>query len=228
MTQTTIRTDDTHNLIAGPALEQQVTSLLADDQWHRHAEALALLQQAGVRIRELELVEKEQAEKIAVLENLASTDPLTGLMNRRGFEQFFLQEQERARRHNTFGSVLILIDLDSFKAINDTYGHQAGDACLVRVAEYLRRKVRGIDAAARLGGDEFALLLSHTDIDRSAHCLDEIRNALREIMLHWKDTTLHIKASCGAKQVSDNVSYETAVAAADKALYNAKRENKES
>ena len=147
-------------------------------------------------------------------------------LNRRGFENFFTQELERTRRHNTFGSVLILFDLDKFKQINDTYGHQAGDACLKKVAECLLKNIRSVDAAARLGGDEFAVLLSHTDPEKSASCINEIRKALNGLQAVWQETTLHISASIGVKHVSDISSFETAYHAADQALYNDKRQRK--
>src|SRR4051812_30441954 len=89
-------------------LDEQIQSLMVGDQWHRHGEALILLRRANAQIKYAEIRLAERDKRIHELENLASTDPLTGLLNRRGFESFFAQEQERARRHNTFGSVMIL------------------------------------------------------------------------------------------------------------------------
>jgi diguanylate cyclase (GGDEF)-like protein len=138
-----------------------------------------------------------------------------------------MQELARTRRHNTFGSVMLLIDLDKFKEINDTHGHQAGDACLKKVAECLMKNIRNVDAAARIGGDEFAVLLSHTDPEKAANCVHQIRRALGSLQTVWQGVTLHIGASIGLKHVSDTSSFETAYLAADKALYNDKRGRKD-
>ena len=88
-------------------------------------------------------------KKIRELEELALTDPVTGLMNRRGFEQFFAREHARMRRHETPGSVLLLFDLDKFKEINDTHGHQAGDAS-ARMAAMDEQEPRHAQPPARL------------------------------------------------------------------------------
>jgi diguanylate cyclase (GGDEF)-like protein len=217
--------------IGGPELNQRARDLTMDDQWHRQAEALALLHQANARILEAEQHIAEQEKKIQELEGLAATDPLTGLMNRRGFEDFFIQELERTRRHNTFGSVLLLIDLDKFKQINDTHGHLAGDACLKVVGECLKKHIRSVDAAARIGGDEFAVMLSHTDPEKAANCVHQIKQALNSLTVAWSDAwgpmTLKIGASVGIKHVFDTSSFETAYHGADKALYNDKKARKE-
>src|SRR4051812_9708169 len=97
---------------------------------------------------------------IRALEEQVSTDTLTGLLNRRGLEKFFLQEQQRIRRQQSPGALFALIDFDRFKAINDEYGHPAGDACLKHMARTLAQSIRVLDAAARLGGDEFVLVLT--------------------------------------------------------------------
>jgi diguanylate cyclase (GGDEF)-like protein len=213
-------------LIGSPDLNQRTWDLTADDQWHRHGETLILLHHANAMVRQAEQRLAEQEKKIQELESLASTDPLTGLMNRRGFENFFTQELERTRRHNTFGSVLLLIDLDKFKEINDVYGHQAGDACLKKVAECLLKNIRCVDAAARIGGDEFAVLLSHTDPEKSANCVHQIKRAINSLHADWQGIPLQISASVGIKHVSDTGSFETAYHAADKALYNDKKNRK--
>jgi diguanylate cyclase (GGDEF)-like protein len=213
-------------VIGGPDLNERISDLSADDQWHRHGEALVLLHYANTRIMLAESLLAEQEQKIKELENLAATDPLTGLMNRRGFENFFTQELARTQRHNTFGSVFLLIDLDKFKQINDTYGHQAGDACLKRVAECLLKNVRSVDAAARIGGDEFAAMLSHTDPEKAANCVHQIKRALNGLQTVWNGVTINISASVGLKHVSDTASFETAYHAADRALYNEKKSKK--
>ena len=123
----------------------------------------ALLRDALARLQAAEQIIAAQEKTIRELEDIASTDLLTGLMNRRGLESFFEQELSRMRRGTSEGAVLVMIDLDGFKAINDTYGHKAGDECLKEVATQLLNSIRISDGAARFGGDEFAILLTQTD-----------------------------------------------------------------
>jgi diguanylate cyclase (GGDEF)-like protein len=104
----------------------------------------------------------KQDKRIAELENMATTDGLTKVLNRRGFEDRLTHELSVARRHGV-GGVLIFVDLDEFKPVNDTYGHAAGDEVLVTVANLLRTQVRDTDYIGRLGGDEFAVLLPRSN-----------------------------------------------------------------
>ena len=100
-------------------------------------------------------------EANAELLNLSITDPLTGLLNRRKFEEVLENEVARARRYGPLS--LLMIDLNFFKQVNDRHGHQAGDEMLKSVAQLLKRCCRETDACARLGGDEFAVILPHSD-----------------------------------------------------------------
>lgn len=225
---TTKKNSTKPQFIGGPELNQRAAEGIAG--WAQ-GEAMALLHQANTRLMEAEQHIAAQEKKIKELEGLAATDALTGLMNRRGFEEFFAQELERTRRHNTFGSVMLLIDLDKFKLINDTHGHLAGDECLKAVGECIKKHIRSVDSAARLGGDEFAVLLSHTDPEKAANCVHQIKQALNSLTVAWSDQwgpmQLKIGASVGIKHVFDTSSFETAYHGADKALYNDKKARKE-
>ena len=108
---------------------------------------------------------------VASLDDAARTDPLTGLLNRRAFEELFENELERAHRSNGRLSVL-LGDLDGFKGVNDRFGHEAGDGVLRQVAEDMLKWKRRMDTPARIGGEEFALLLPETD-ERGAFLVAE-------------------------------------------------------
>lgn len=184
------------------------------------------LAQIRQRLEDAERLIAEQEQKIRLLEDLASTDPLTGLMNRRGFDAFFAQELSRIRRGNSPGALLVLIDLDHFKDINDRHGHEAGDACLKRVAQYLLSSIRITDGAARLGGDEFALLLTQTDQDGAQARAEKIRGVLGDMHLHRKGGKLPLRASFGVKAIDEKSDYAEAFRAADHALYRDKKKKK--
>ena len=199
-----------------------------EDQQARYNETLAELAQANAKVMIAERLLADMQQRISELEGLAATDPVTGLMNRRGFEKFFAQELARTRRHNTPGSVLMLFDLDKFKEINDTHGHQAGDACLKKVGEYLQSRLRAVDGAARIGGDEFAVLLSHTDPEKATNCINEIKNVLNGLHVEWQEKKLSFGASVGVQHVSRESSYEAVCHAADEDLYSNKRQKRQS
>ena len=169
----------------------------------------------------------EQKDLQDRLASLATTDGLTGLANRRAFDERLADEWARARRDGTQLS-LLLIDLDHFKKFNDHYGHPAGDACLRALGRILSAQARRpADLAARYGGEEFAVLLPNTDPAGCAEVGEGIRRALHELaLLHVQNPPSRlVTASVGAatarpSQVTTDCS--TLVAAADRALYAAK------
>lgn len=155
-------------------------------------EALAKLAAAEERLA-------EQQERIDYLESLAQTDELTGLPNRRGFNDQFRRAMAAARRQGGVGGVMVMIDLDGFKAINDTHGHLAGDAYLRHVARFLAARVRDHDVVARLGGDEFAILLTNVDEATGAQRAHELALAANEDVMVWEGARLPIRFSIGAQ-----------------------------
>lgn len=197
-----------------------------DSWWRTQSATMALLKHAQAQIEASEKLIAEQAQKIRELEDLASTDPMTALMNRRGFEKFFEQELSHIRRHNSSGALLLLIDLDKFKEINDTCGHQAGDTCLKLVAEKLLQSIRIVDGAARFGGDEFAILLTQTDKEKAAVRIEKIRAALDTLELQWEGKRIRFGASLGAASIDPQNGYMAAYEAADAALYADKKRRK--
>jgi len=158
-------------------------------------------------------------EMVFRLANAARTDVLTGLMNRRGFEEAFELELERARRGGRTLSVLVG-DLDNFKQINDRFGHHAGDLVLARASSILERHKRRIDTVSRLGGEEFALVIPDAD-DHSAYMLAErLRTGLRDA---FALEALPLTISFGvASFPGHGDSYAGLLGAADDALYAAK------
>lgn len=156
------------------------------------------------------------------------TDDLTGLSNRRAFDDAISSEVERAKR---FGTTLglVLIDLDDFKHVNDTYGHPQGDVVLREVARVLRDSSREIDHAARYGGEELALVLPGTDIDGAVNFAERVRERIQTLRIPRLDGAgdIQITASCGVAAVPQTPADHSALlAAADGALYQAKRSGK--
>lgn len=184
---------------------------------------------------ELELVEYLAAQAATSIDNVALheraeeqavTDALTGLANRRHFEERLVEEIERSRRsHQPAG--LLMIDIDDFKQVNDVYGHMAGDQVLREVAEVLRETAREIDLAARYGGEELALILPGADLNGAGQVGERVRAAIeaREIDVEGPDgTPLGVTVSVGAAALGHGPEEaRSLVAAADEALYRAKR-----
>jgi diguanylate cyclase (GGDEF)-like protein len=152
----------------------------------------------------------------------ASHDPLTGLANRRRFEEELTRELAESRRLGTSGSVLWL-DLDDFKDINDGLGHLVGDELLVRFAELLRSGTRAYSSSARLGGDEFAILLPHADEREARASANRIRESLT-LPVEISGHCVTMSASIGiAVYPRDGSSLEEIMAYADIAMYDAKQ-----
>jgi two-component system cell cycle response regulator len=200
-------------------------------------DAMLLLTPAGAdfgdQSRELALWLGSQAS--IALENVrlhrlvarqASTDGLTELANRREFEDSLANEISRAER---FGGTLALIlaDLDNFKQVNDRFGHQAGDEVLRSFADILRETVRDIDVAARYGGEEFAILLPQTDIVGAEALAERLREAVESrAMAEAHDSPVTVTSSFGVASFPDAGNGPGLFAAADEALYRAKRAGK--
>lgn len=158
------------------------------------------------------------------LAQLARIDPLTGLVNRRGFEERLRQEMGRAARHQGPLSLLI-VDVDGLKRVNDEYGHEAGDAALQSVAVAIRSGIREIDLGARLGGDEFGVLAPQTD-EKSAVVLAERLRALlaKSInLLPARTTTVSIGIASLTPRADEKPLPVSLIRIADRALYQAKR-----
>ena len=163
----------------------------------------------------------ERKERGRQLEYLVDHDSLTGLYNRRWFERELAREVERAKRYETPAAVL-LIDLDHFKDINDSLGHQAGDDLLKGVAGLLKQRVRRADVLARLGGDEFALLLPQTPAAHAEIVADEIVKTLSRRMAVSAEQSVVVTASVGVA-LSDGLTETELLAYADLAMYEAKQ-----
>jgi diguanylate cyclase (GGDEF)-like protein/PAS domain S-box-containing protein len=185
---------------------------------------MQLTEQVAIAIQQAQLYQQLQAAN-RELERLASSDGLTLLANRRRFDTYLEQEVRRLAQ-KTAPISLIMCDIDCFKPYNDTYGHQAGDACLQQVARAIRNVLqRPADLAARYGGEEFAVILPDTDAAGAVQVAEAIRTGVRSLQIpHAKSGTASVVTlSLGVASASaHNTTPAQLIAAADEALYQAK------
>jgi diguanylate cyclase (GGDEF)-like protein len=186
-----------------------------------HAEELLARAEVGQRIVALH---RELEEKNRLLEQLALTDPLTGLPNRRAIEQWGTRQLSGAVRHD-FQLCVVEADLDQFKAINDTYGHDAGDAVLKRFSEILKINTRQCDISGRIGGDEFLLVITYVDPKGIQTAIERIRKQLEASTFSFAGANVQVTASFGIADLRRGQSsdFNRLIVQADVALYSAKR-----
>ncbi|TRZ97217.1 MAG: sensor domain-containing diguanylate cyclase [Rhodocyclaceae bacterium] len=165
----------------------------------------------------------ELEKTLALVEQLATTDSLTSLPNRRYFDDFLVSAYSRAVRFKE-PLCMILLDVDHFKQINDQHGHAVGDAVLQELGRLIRERTRETDACARFGGDEFALLLYHTDGTEAFALAEALLHKVRAHAFMAGGTRLPVTLSIGIAQLTAvTLSVEELYGAADQALYEAKR-----
>jgi diguanylate cyclase (GGDEF)-like protein/PAS domain S-box-containing protein len=169
-----------------------------------------------VDITERRMLERE-------LRHMADHDPLTGLLNRRGLETELERHVAHVNRYGDRGALLVL-DLDHFKAVNDTLGHEAGDRLIVTVANLLRNRLRSSDAVARLGGDEFAILLPDATTEMAQIVAEDIvSDVQRNAVIEHGQARRHITASVGVTMFAQGqINPEAVLVDADLAMYDAK------
>lgn len=189
------------------------------------ARRTAQLRVANGRLNE-EMSQKEQL--LEKLEVMAGTDPLTGLANRRHFSETLNRIYSQADRYE-FDLTCCMCDLDGYKQLNDSLGHQFGDKILEIVADVIRQSIRGGDVAARYGGDEIVLLLPHTSVDRAFAVCERIRREIVAAMSALGKLEQPLTISIGMASLYGNRpgSADALVAMADKALYVAKERGKD-
>jgi diguanylate cyclase (GGDEF)-like protein len=179
---------------------------------------------AGVVFERLRNERRETARLRARLTELAATDVLTGLPNRRQLELILETELAELRRYGG-ECALAMIDVDFFKPYNDTWGHLAGDAALRELAELLRGRMRASDVLARYGGEEFGLVMKRTARDEALRTVERLRVAVETYAFHpavGRESPLTISAGVAAAP-GDAWEFATLVQRADEALYEAKR-----
>jgi diguanylate cyclase (GGDEF)-like protein len=177
----------------------------------------------------LENLTRELEEKNRILDHLANLDGLTGVYNRRYFQNILDQELNRAARNESEIS-LVIVDIDHFKRFNDTYGHQAGDSVLANFARTLKKHLRNYDTLARYGGEEFAVILPDTNGSEALIVAEKLRTAVNKQIFSYNNEDHKVTASFGvatAKPATDHhFSKNIFVSQADEALYEAKNKGR--
>jgi len=176
---------------------------------------------------ELKYTRDELKKALVELEKLATTDSLTGISNRRHLLTLAEREFQRARRYRHPFSLLML-DIDHFKSINDTYGHAAGDEALKLMADVTRNALRQVDIFGRFGGEEFVVFLPETPLRDAVTVADRIREAIASAPLTIQNAEARMTVSIGVSTYQDDEpSLDTLLMRADKALYEAKQRGRD-
>jgi two-component system, cell cycle response regulator len=213
-------------LLTGKSEKESVVEGLAagaDDYLTKPFHHEELIARVGVGLRIMEL-QREIEVKNAMLQELALTDPLTGLPNRRAIEDWATRQLNGAARYG-FSFWVAMADLDHFKTVNDTYGHEAGDTVLKAFSQILKTKSRRSDICGRIGGEEFLFVLTHATEDDAKRVIEYVRAELEETKFNLNGKSLTVTASFGLAGFAGTHApeFNQLVAQADLALYSAKR-----
>jgi len=195
----------------------------ADDYLTKPFDPGEMLARIGVGRRLIDL-NQELAAKSRKLEEAARTDPLTGLPNRRAIEEWAFKQLRGAQRHG-YSLWVTLGDIDSFKTINDSFGHDAGDTVIKTFADLLKRSTRASDICGRLGGDEFLLVVTHVEPNQIETAVGRFREEFAALSFPFQGRSVRVTASfgvagCVGKELPD---FSAMVRKADQMLYEAKR-----
>jgi len=198
--------------------EKSIATVLlsgADDYIHKPFDAASLLSRIKINVRSYQYKKR--------LELMAVTDGLTGLFNHRFIFERLEEETAKVARYGRPLSI-IMLDIDNFKAVNDTFGHRAGDDVILSVAHAIMACIRKTDVAGRYGGEEFLVLLPETDLASAKVVAEKIRSTVAQLSFEIKD--LAITISAGVAEAQQGESYEAFINRADANLYRAKRSGK--
>ena len=200
----------------------------ADDYLTKPFDADELAARVGVGLRTIHLHREIEAKNV-LLKELALTDALTGLPNRRAIEEWGDRQLRGALRHR-FSFHVVIADLDHFKLVNDTYGHDAGDTVLKRFAEILRSSCRKSDMCGRIGGEEFVLAFTHASDENALLVTERVRRQFEATEFHFGKDALVSTASFGVSGLTEmkagtpaQPDFKLLLSQADAALYSAKR-----
>lgn len=180
---------------------------------------------AQKEVKEAEIRIKELEDKLSQMSELVREDQLTGSLNRRGMDDIFEREADRADRRGT-SLCIAMLDLDNFKKLNDTHGHAAGDEALIHVVRIVKQTLRSIDVIARYGGEEFLIVMPETSLDEAAKAMTRVQRELTTHFFTANDQRLFITFSAGVALRASHETQDSVVKRADKAMYEAKKTGK--
>ncbi|PNV82414.1 MAG: GGDEF domain-containing protein [Sulfurimonas sp.] len=196
------------------ALEENTQALTSDLKKHS-GEVSALSKKIEYLEQELQRAKEESKE-----------DFLTKLYNKRALDELMnIKEAEFKRYGHNFA--IVFFDLDYFKSVNDTYGHDAGDAVLVAFAKILKNEARTVDIVGRFGGEEFIAVLGETDVKGGVMFAEKVRNKIKTTRMMYKDNQIKLTVSCGVSDRVSNFSLQSLIKSADENLYKAKKEGRD-
>lgn len=193
---------------------------LRDDEV-REAELRREVETLRANLAQLEREVGERREQARLAREASLKDALTGCYNRLAYEERASVEEARTRRYGSPLS-LVVLDVDHFKRINDSFGHKAGDQVLRAIAQIAASQVRQADFFGRFGGEEFVALLPETRLDAAVVVAEKVRRAVESFRFHSRGTRIPISLSCGVAELRPGESLDVAFLRADKALYQAK------
>jgi diguanylate cyclase len=189
----------------------------------RHAEAE--IERLKSQLKATENVTDSLRERLRQEHEQAIKDPLTGLFNRIAYEERLQQEYKRWKRYKRPSS-LVVIDVDHFKRVNDTYGHNAGDRVLMSLAELFQRHIRTTDLLVRFGGEEFVIVASETTAEEALMLAEKLRKTVDLCNFYYEGRLVPVTISCGVSSLRDSDTPEQVFKRADKALYRAKEQGR--
>ncbi|MCU0573122.1 MAG: GGDEF domain-containing protein [Syntrophobacteraceae bacterium] len=208
------------------AVIRNVIENKARDDEARYQKACTEIEDLQKNIRTMKKEIGQAKERTRSLEREVLLDSLTGIHNRRAYEQHIMEEMQRFRRYQQTFS-LILFDVDRFKDLNDRFGHRAGDKCLKEIINRIKLCIRNTDFLSRYGGEEFAIILPGTNREGACIVAEKVRRAIEMTRFYFQNQAIPVTISLGVTEVREaDPEPETVFARADDAMYRAKREGR--
>jgi diguanylate cyclase (GGDEF)-like protein len=208
------------------AVIRNVIDNKAKDDEARYQKACTEIEDLQKNLRSMKKEFGQAKERTRSLEREVLLDSLTGIHNRRAYEQHIMEEMQRYRRYQQTFS-LILFDVDRFKDLNDRFGHRAGDKCLKEIINRIKLCIRTTDFLSRYGGEEFTIILPGTHRDGASIVAEKVRRAIEMTRFYFQNQAIPVTISLGVTEVKEvDPEPETVFARADEAMYRAKREGR--
>lgn len=214
--------------VRNPAELQHLIGDIVQETRTVHNETLRsrdMIVAAQKQVTEAEAKIKDLEQKLEQMSEMVREDQLTGSLNRRGMDDLFEREADRADRRRT-PLCVALLDLDNFKRLNDTHGHAAGDEALIHLVRIVKQTLRSIDAIARYGGEEFVIIMPDTSPEEAAQAMTRVQRELTTHFFTANDQRLFITFSCGVALRKPHETQDALIRRADQAMYEAKRTGK--